>query len=270
MVNSRRTKVEINFSATSRAAIIAANSDGDGQQAVAALATILEGANSPARLQAVALREAVESFASSAPNIIATYSLAARPTQLRNLATRTLAGPTQRLIAAARAEARAIEAAWTRLITVPPADATTATLRQHDLTAFTRLDIGDKAAWIERADVDQLGAIIQAGSARFPDITAPISDRLEERYAALNFIRMAGTAADFARKPTVDDPIAIGVDMDAAERAAERGLERHHERREITDAVEQAVKGITTVVALTCELDMTSAFALLTGGEVPA
>ncbi len=261
--------MNIHFSTTSRAAIITANNDAGDQQAVAAIATILEGPDSPVRLQAVAVREAAESFASSAASIVTTYSITARPTQLRNLAVRTLAGPTQRLIAAGRAEVRAIGAAWTRLITVAPADATTAGLRQHDRTAFTRLAIGDKAAWIEQGDVDQLGAVIEAGSARFSDVTAPIWDRLEERYAALNFIRMAGTAADFARKPTVDDPIATGVDMDAAERAAAKGLERHHERGEITEAVEQTVRGITTIVALTCELDMASAFALITE-EVPA
>lgn len=262
--------MNITFSNTSRAAIIIANNDTGDQQAVAAIATILEGADSPVRSQAIATREAAESFVPSATNVIATYSVAARPTQLRNLAMRTLAGPTQRIVAAGRAEVRAIGAAWTRLIAVPPADATAAALRQHDRTAFNRLAIGDKAAWIERGDVDQLGAIIEAGSARFPDVTAQIWDRLEERYAALNFIRMAGTAADYARKPTVDDPIATGVDMDAAERAAEKGLERHKERTEITDAVEQAVQGITTIVALTCELDMASAFTLLTTGEVPA
>lgn len=262
--------MNIHFSTTSRAAIITANNDAGDQHAVAAIATILEGADSPVRQQAIAVREAVESFAPSAANIIATYSIAARPTQLRNLAMRTLAGPTQRLIDAGRAEKRAKDAAWTRLLSVPAADATIATLRQHDRTAFTRLAIGDKAAWIEQADVDRLGAVIEAGAARFPDMTAPIWDRLEERYAALNYIRMAGTAADFARKPTAADPIATGVDMDAAERAAEKGLERHHERNEIIDAVEQAVQGINTIVALTCELDMASAFTLLTTGEVPA
>ncbi|BCA63089.1 hypothetical protein HMP09_2323 [Sphingomonas sp. HMP9] len=261
--------MNIRFATTSRAAIITANNDAGDQQAVAAIATVLEDVDSPVRLQAVAVREAAESFASTASSIITTYSIAARSTQLRTVAVRTLAGPTQRMIAAGQAEARAIAAAWTRLTSVPPADATTAGLRQHDRTEFTRLAIGDKAAWIEQGDVDQLGAVIEAGSARFSDVTAPIWDRLEERYAALNFIRMAGTAADFARKPTVDDPIATGVDMDAAERAAAKGLERHHERSEITEAVEQSVRGITTIVALTCELDMVSAFALITE-KVPA
>ncbi len=262
--------MNIRFATTSRAAIITANNDAGDQQAVAAIATVLEDVDSPVRLQAVAVREAAESFASTASSIIPTYSLAARPIQLRNLAARTLAKPTQRLMDAGRAAKRAKDAAWTRLLSVPAADATSATLRQHDRTAFTRLAIGDKAAWIEQADVDALGAIMEAGNARFSDVTAPIWDQLEERYAALNFIRMAGTAADFARKPTVDDPIATGVDMDAAERAAAKGLERHHERSEIIEAVEQAVRGITTIVALTCELDMASAFTLLTTEEVPA
>lgn len=262
--------MNIRYSTTSRAAIITANDDAGDQQAVAAIATVLEDADSPVRLQAVAVREAAESFASSAANIITTYSITARPAQLRKLAVGTLAGPTQRFIDAGRAEKRAKAAAWTRLLSVPAADGTTAGLRQHDRTAFTRLAIGEKAGWIEQADVDQLGAIIEAGSARFPDVTVQIWDRFEERYAALNFIRMAGTVANFARVPTVDDPIATGVDMEAAERAAENALERHHDRSEITDAAEQAVRGITTIVALTCGLDMASAFTLLTTGEVPA
>ena len=260
--------MEILLSTTSHAAIISA-ADSD-RRIAAAIPVILEGPDSPVRERAVALREAATTFATEAANIVATYTPNARIGQLRALAVRTLAKPVQRLMEAGRAEARAIAAAWARLIAVPVADATTAALRQHDRSAFALLAIGDKAAWINNASVDQLAAIIEAGRACFPDVTPEIWDRAEQRYAALNFIRMAGTAADYARQPTVDEPLATGVDMDAAERAANDGLARHRQRGDITEAVEQAVQGITNVVALTSEMDVRSAFTMLTTGKVPA
>jgi len=261
--------MDILFSTTSHAAIISATDDGGDRRSVAALPVILEGQYSPVREQARTLREAATSFATEAAKIVTTYTPAARVGQLRALAARTLAKPAQRLMEAGQAEARAIAAAWLRLTAVPAADATMAMLRQSDRTAFASLAIGDKAAWVERASVDQLSAIIEAGHARFPDLTGEIWDHAERRYAALNFIRIAGTAADHARKPSVNEPLAIGIDMDAAERAANEGLERHRQRNDIIDAVEQAVQGITSVVALTCGMDVHAAFDLLTG-KVPA
>lgn len=262
--------MEILFSTTSRAAIISASDDKGDRRAVAALPVILEGPDSPVSEQSVALRETAESFAANASNIVATYTATARIGQLRSLAVGSLAKPVQRLIEAGQAEARAIAAAWARLITVPPADATTAMLRQSDRAAFAALAIGDKAAWIERANVGQLGAIIEAARARFPDVAPEIWERAENRYAALNFIRMTGSAADHARQPTANEPLVTGVDAEAAERAAEEGLKRHRQRGEIIDAITQAVRGITSVVALTCELTIDQAFALLTTGTVPA
>jgi hypothetical protein len=261
--------MEILLSTTSHAAIISATDDRGDRRTAAALPVILEADGSPVREQAVTLREAATTFATEAANIVATYTPNARIGQLRNLAARLLAKAVQRLIEAGQAEARAIAAAWARLIAVPVADATTAMLRQSDRAAFASLAIGDKAAWIERASVDQLSAIIEGGRDR-ANVTPEIWDHAEQRYAALNFIRIAGTAADHARQPTVDEPLATGVDMDAAERAANEGLDRHRQRAEIIDAVEQAVQGITNVVALTGEMDVRSAFALLTTGKVPA
>lgn len=259
--------MNILLSTTSHAAVIAVE-DRD-QRAVAALPTILEGQDSPLRDQAIVLREAGEAFANDATAIVATFTPAARVEQLQNLAVRHLAKPIQRLSDAGRAEARAIEAAWARVLSVPAADATTAMLRQTDRAAFGRLAIGDKAAWIARAGVDQLGAVIEAGRER-ANVPEEIWEIAEERYATLNFIRMAGTAADHARQPTVEEPLVIGVDMVAAERSAIESLERHHRRDDIIEAAEQAIQGVTNVVALTCSLDLRAAFLTLTTGKVPA
>lgn len=261
--------MEILLSTTSHAAIISVTDDRGDRRTVAALPVILEADGSPVREQAAALRDATTSFAKEAASIVATYTHNARIGQLRNLAARMLAKVVQRFIEAGQAEARAIAAAWARLIAVPVADATTAMLRQSDRAAFATHAIGDKAAWINHASVDQLSAIIEAGRDR-ANVTPEIWDHAEQRYAALNFIRIAGTAADHARQPTVDEPLATGVDMDAAERAANEGLESHRQRAEIIDAAEQAVQGISNVVALTGEMDVRSAFALLTTGKVPA
>lgn len=261
--------MEILLLTNAHAAIISATDDKGDRRTAAALSVNLEAESSPVRDHAVALREAATTYATDAANIVGTYTPSARIGQLRNLAARTFAEAVKRLIVAGQAESRAIAAAWARLIAVPVADATTAMLRQSDRNAFAALAIGDKAAWINHASVEQLSSIIEAGRDR-ANVTSEIWDHAEQRYAALNFIRMAGTAADYARQPTVDEPLATGVDMDAAERAAKEGLDRHRQRAEIIDAVELAVQGITNVVALTCDIDVPSAFAMLTTGKVPA
>lgn len=262
--------MQVLISSTSRAAILAATASNGDSRAVAAIPTILEASDSPVREPSRGLRESAEAFAPAASKVIETYTPSARVAQLRELAVKMLAKPLQREIAAGQAEARAIAAAWARLIAVPVADATIAALRQSDRAVFTRMAIGDKVAWIERADVDQLGAIMEAGHARFTGVSPEIWERAEHRYAALNFIRIAGLAADHARTPTIDEPLAVGADMAAAERAADEGLARHKRRSDVTDAVSQAVQGIATVVALVCDMDVRSAFTMLTTGKVPA
>jgi hypothetical protein len=257
--------MEFLFSTTSRAAIM---SVADNERiTVAAIPAVLEGSDSPVCEQAVALRKAATSFVTNAAHIVATFTPQARVNQMRDLAIRALAVPTQRLIAAGQAEARAKAAAWARLVAVPPGDATTVILRQQDRAVFGALEIGDKATWIGRANLEQLGAVIEGGSDR-ANVTPEIWVYAENRYAALNFIRLAGTAADHARQPTLDDPLAIGVDMVAAELAASEGLDRHHQRSDIIEAIEQTVQGVTNVVAFTCEMDLRAAFILLTTGKV--
>jgi len=260
--------MNITLSNNARATIISATGDRADRRAAAAIPVIIEGPESPVRQQAVAVREAASVFATEATNIVGIFTPNARTGQLRNLAARTLANPIQRLMEAGQAEARAIAAAWARMIAVPVADATAAMLRQHDRSAFVPLAIGEKAAWINRASVEQLAALIEAGRTRFADMPPEIWDQVERRYAALNFIRLAGTAVDYTCQPTVDEPLATGVDMEAAERAANEGLDRHDKRADIIEGVEQAIQGITSVVALTSDTDVCAAFALLTTGKV--
>ena len=115
--------MEILLSTTSHAAVLSATDDRGDRRSVAALPVIVEADGSPVREQAVTLREAATSFANEAANIVTTYTPNARIGQLRNLAARLLAKAVQRLIEAGQAEARAIAAAWARLIAVPVADA---------------------------------------------------------------------------------------------------------------------------------------------------
>lgn len=262
--------MHIRFSTTDRATIISATANGGERRTVAAIPLALESAESPVREEAVALREASQSFVAGASEVVATYRAAARADRLRTLVRDTLARPSQNLIDGGKAEESAKRAAWERLIAVPPADASTAALRQEDRASFALLSAGEQAEWIERATVEQLGAVIEAGRSRFAGVPMEIWARAENRYASLNFIRIAGIAGDFSRQPTLEDPLATGVDMDAAESAAVERLARHHRRNEITEGVRQALYGITTVVALTCDMDMQSAFALLTTARVPS
>lgn len=261
--------MEIQILTNSHAVVISVTGGNGDSRTAAALPLILEADSSPVRQQAVALHEAAIFFANEATKIIATYSPNVRVGQLRSLAARVLAKAVQSLMEGGVAEARAIVAAWARLTAVPMADATATTLRQSDRAAFATLAMGDKAAWINKGNVDQLEAIVEGGRDR-ATVTPEIWEHAQQRYAALNFIRMAGTAADHARKPSLEEPLAIGIDMDAAERAANEALKRHHERTEVIQAVEQAIQGIAGVVAMTGELDVNASFDLLITGKVNA
>lgn len=259
--------MEIRFSTTSHAALVSASNGRGDQRVFAAIPVSLENPDGPVPDLSVALRQGAESFATAASHDIATYTRQVRPAKLRDAAVRSLSGPIQNAISGGRAAKRELQAARLRLLTVPTADATTALVRQDDRAQFSALSLGDKAAWIQDASVEQLGALIEVGRPRFSDVTPEIWGLAEDRYAALNFVRMAGTAADFARQSTVDDPLAIGVDMEAAEQAANRGMERQRTRSEAFPALEQAIQGIVGVVALTCEMDLAGAFDMLTTGQ---
>lgn len=260
--------MEILFSTSSRAAIMTAV-DGE-RRTVASIPEILEGDESPVAAQAVAARTALSTFAEQASNAVATYNQVTLVERMRDLAVRTLATPVQQLVRAGEAEERAITAAWITTISVPQADAGTAMMRQLDVTAFIAMTNAERAAWIENASVDQLEAIVAAGKGRFRDLPDEIYSRLEERYAVVNIIRTTGTASDYAKRPSLDDPIVTGIDMDAAERAAKEALARHHRRREIIDYIEQTVRGIASVIGLTCAMNLQDAYALVIDGKVPA
>ncbi|MDX3908755.1 MAG: hypothetical protein QHC67_02945 [Sphingobium sp.] len=231
-----------------------------------AMPTELEAQDSPVREPAIRVRNAATAYCKGASGIIDTFTPAARIEKLRALVVLDLSDPAQQLQAAGQAEQQAIDAAWARMLTVPPANPTTAALRQQDRDTFASLSVGDKAAWIMNADVDRLDAIIEAGQER-ASVPAEIWGQAEERYAKLNFVRSTGLSADYARKPSAHDPLATGVDEDAVERAADEALRRHRARNEIVDGVKQALQGLTTMVALVCDLNVNAAFDLLTAPQ---
>jgi len=260
--------MKITYSTTSRAALIAVTTP-DDRLTVGSIPTELEAPGSPFQNQTVALREAAKTFATEASKIVTVFQRIAWKEKLLHQAATVVAPSIQNLIRDGRAEAAAIKAAWTRTMTVPVADVATAMLRQWDLAAFASGSTGEKAAWIERAGVEQLAAIIEAGRERFPEVPSEIWDRIESGYAVLHFIRTAGTAADHARKSTIEEPLAVGVDMKAAEAAANELLQQHHRRSDMIATVEQVVQGVTEVVALTCDMDIHAAFDMLTTGKAP-
>lgn len=252
------------------ALVFSVTSPDGGGQATCALPSPLESEDSPVRSEANGLRASQQSFVEQARHIAQTYTPAARVGHLRELAAKTLGPSTKALIGAGQAEVRARDAASSRLTAVPPADSTTAALRKLDRGAFSELDDANAFAWIEQADVEQLGAIMEAGRSRYPHRPSQLMDRIEERYSALNFIRFAGTAENFVRQPSCDEPLALGVDWKAAERSAAAGLARHRNRQVIVEGVEQTLRGLAGVVALACGLSQAEAFDLLTRDQSPA
>ena len=80
----------------------------------------------------------------------------------------------------------------------------------------------------------------------------------------------SGLQSDYQLQPTLENPLATGPDLQAAERAANEALGRLRKRSELTNDLTDTVRGLVSLVALMCEMDTGKAFTFLTTGKVPA
>lgn len=127
---------------------------------------------------------------------------------------------------AALAEARAAQEAGARHM--EPALAVDPMRAAEIRSGYRAVDAAGKASLLAGADLEALTAVVADGN------PVPLDPTLHadavRRYRVENRLVKEGVAAHHPAKPTVDNPLAIGADMDAARKQVE-GFEAQHAAR---------------------------------------
>ncbi|TFV35672.1 hypothetical protein E4K66_25475 [Bradyrhizobium frederickii] len=218
--------------------------------------------NSPLSKSMANLAAAQQNFAANINVANSQFLPEARATHLQAAARNVIAKPFAAAQAAAQDEARAINAAKARALTVDPATEATAPIRSRGLAQWDAAEtIADKAALVQKLPYEGLAALIQSGVLNeTPDDIRKIA---LDRYMLERHISLTGLQANFQKQPTADDPIATGPDIEAATNAAQRALDTLNARSESIDDARTALQSTVTMVALATELNLDQAFSLI-------
>jgi hypothetical protein len=139
--------------------------------------------------------------------------------------------------------------------------------RRHDVERRARyraLDVAGQMTAIATADLADLTALTADGN--LADLAAEAFALAEERFLVANTLEKTGLASRYALTPTVDQPLASGVDSRAAERAAEVILDAHRAMGEMVEIHERAIRDYTALLANVFNVSQPDAFARLVEG----
>ncbi|TIS85494.1 hypothetical protein [Mesorhizobium sp.] len=251
---------------TERALILSVAHE-DGRNAVAALPTDLTASENPVALQAARLTSAMGSFNDNIAGNAARFQPDARTAANREAATNVMASPFQAFVAAGIAEGRAAAAANANALTVDPGNAP---LRAQTRDRFTSMDTAGQAAFAQRASLEELAALMEAGRSYFANTPDPVWQIIEDQYVVKRHIARSGLQADFQRRPDPNNPVAFGPDEAAAQAASKEALNNLRTRSATVDAVRNTAQSIIDVVALATDLTRDDAYRLLTTGKTAA
>ncbi|RUU02336.1 hypothetical protein EOD23_20015 [Mesorhizobium sp. USDA-HM6] len=249
------------LASTDRATILSVGHE-DGRNAVAAVASDLTAPESPVASQAARVVAAMGSFNDHIAGNAARFQPEARSAANRKAAVDIMASPVQALTAATVAEGRSIAAANANALAVDPGNAP---LRAQTRDKFDAMDYGQKAAFAQRASLEELAALVEAGRSYFAGTPDPVWQIIEDQYILKRHIARSGLQADHQRKPDLNDPVAFGPDENAALAASEEALNALRARSGTVDAVRNTLQSIINVVAVATDLSREDAYKLLTG-----
>lgn len=191
------------------------------------------------------------------PEVIATHSRLAAQNIVR--------APLMSFMAAGQGAGQVTAKATIEAMGVVPATLATRPIRDRAVKAWDALDTAGKARAINEWDLERLAGLVEVSEFdALPDSLATIA---KDRYMKLRHIARSGLAANFPKTPTAENPLCFGVDDAKVMEAAEISLNRL--KSDIAD-IENAtavIRDVTTMVALTCEITIDSAFALLTNTQ---
>lgn len=125
--------------------------------------------------------------------------------------------------------------------------------RDAEYRAYWRtLSPAEQAQRLATASVDELGAIDR--DADLANLGPELRDRLRERFMLANFIDRSALAGSHPAKPTIDNPLATGVDHDALNAAAEAVLTKHRARLEQSKQDEATLRDLIRYLAVTFDM----------------
>jgi hypothetical protein len=249
---------------TDRATILSVGHE-DGRNAVASVPSNLAAPESPVASQAARVIAAMGPFNDAVAGNAARFQTDARNAANREDAAKILPAPVQALIAAGIAEGRAAAAANANAIAVDPGNAP---LRAQTRDRFDAMDAAGQAAFAQRASLEELAAIMEAGRSYFASTPDPVWRIIEDQYMIKRHIARSGLQAEFQIKPDVNDPVAFGADETAAMAASKEALNSLRARSATVDAVRNTVQSIINVVAVATDLSRDDAWKLLTTGKI--
>lgn len=104
--------------------------------------------------------------------------------------------------------------------------------------ALANLTYQQSSALVRHGDLDRLA----------PD---PVADAVRHRHRILGHMERSGLSANFPKRPTAENPLAVGPDTAAAFAEAEAGVKRHERRGERVKLTETLLKGKLNVLGAT-------------------
>lgn len=156
----------------------------------------------------------------------------------------------------AKAAARTANEADAVIMT--PVEAPDPMLAMETRQCFRALEPAAQAYAIDQADLVDLTAVVASGNRAGLD--APIWEAAVERYREENTVVKMALPASHPMLATVDRPLALGPDMDAARAAAKEKLAEHDDR---LARVEQAERSATDLLQFLAVIFATTPEALL-------
>ncbi|MER9258999.1 hypothetical protein [Mesorhizobium sp. M0619] len=186
----------------------------------------------------------------------------ARAEDLRGMVSRTVGKPYQAAQAAVIAEASAAKASRGVAMAYRAGDPV---FFPMIVAKFAAMPAAQRAAFAERASVEQTSALVAAGRDFFDGVDDNIWQVVERRHIIQAHIRITGLQADHQLQPNAANPAASGPDVPGVEKAAAEALKRHEARGEVVAAAEGSLRSIVAAVALATDLSHDAAYDLLTG-----
>lgn len=138
--------------------------------------------------------------------------------------------------------------------------------RQYDperRARFRNLEGGALMSAIAVADLPDLVALVASGNlAALPD---QAFEEASKRFLVLNTVEKLGLQARFAAKPTLDNPLPVGADVDAARRQAEAILDGHEAEREMIGIHRRGIQDFSIFLGHIFDLTADEAFDRIVG-----
>ena len=126
-------------------------------------------------------------------------------------------------------EKRAFAEAEVRMAEIPPSVRRDHFSEHRD--RFRNLNTPDAAKMASNADLESLSALIDGGRI-LTDLPDDIWKIVQDRYLVLATIERLGLLANYQQIPTVDNLLATGPDLTAAEKAVREMLAAHEQRKD--------------------------------------